>query len=449
MTTNRRDVLLAAGAAAFTAAGEAADTKSNSKPALEGSTDSERFRQALITGDLGVMTALLDRDPALRYSRDINGVSAYTIACLSGQPKVAEELLHRGVVLDIFDAMASGNGPRAAELAKDDPGIAHHRLPDGRTPLNIATEAGRPDMVVFLAMHGADLSAGSESPLLAAVNHPDRAIATEMSHFLLMNASNPNVRGRDGRTALQLAAHRGYDDLVQMLIHRGADPSSIPNAPNVERAYYGRRFTQDLNGSPIKMEDNYGIPQELINQFASVAHFDFERVKKLQKLCPMLVMAKATWDEMGIEAAAHMGHAAMAQFLADLGSPVSTCTATLLGARDLVKKILNEDAACVRERGAHDIAILAYTAYANPQLDIAQMLLACGADIHARSLGQTILHIVAGKGHVELAQLLLEHGADINATAKVKNAMITPLGFAIQAKQTKMAEFLKDRGGRA
>lgn len=385
----------------------------------------------------------------MRYARDADGLSVYTIACLAGHKNVAEELVRRGVVLDIFEATVSGNSQRANELAKDDPGLAHHRLPDGRTSLHLATEAGKPDMVVFQAMRGALLSAGPESPLLAAVNYPNREVASEMSRFLLMNASNPNVKNREGKTALQLASARGYDDLVEMLVHRGADAASIPNPPKVEQAYYGRRYTQDLSGNPVKLEESYGIPQELINHFAGVAHFDFEQVKKLQKLCPTLVFAKATWDEMGIEAAAHMGLAPMAQFLADLGAPVSTCTATVLGAKDLVKKIVSEDAACVRERGAHDIAILAYAAYANSQVEIAEALLRAGADVHARSLGQTTLHIAASKGHVDLAQLLLDHGSDINATAKMKNALVTPLAMAVQAKQEKMATFLKDRGGRA
>jgi len=392
---------------------------------------------------------LLDRDPALRYARYANGLSVYAIACLAGHKNIAEELVRRGVVLDIFEATVSGNSQRANELAKDDPGLAHHRLPDGRTPVHLATEAGKPDMVVFQAMRGANLSAGPESPLLAAVNYPDHDIASEMARFLLMNASNPNVQNREGKTALQFASARGYEDLVEMLIHRGADTSSIPNAPKVEQAYYGRRYTQDLSGNPVKLEENYGIPQDLINHFAGVAHFDFEQVKKLQKLCPSLVFARATWDEMGIEAAAHMGLAPMAQFLADLGAPVSTCTATVLGAKELVKKLVSEDAACIRERGAHDIGILAYTAYANAQVEIAETLLHAGADVNARSLGQTTLHISAAKGHVELAQLLLDRGADINATAKMKNTMVTPLAMAVQAKQDKMAAFLKDRGGRA
>ena len=436
--TNRREILLAAGAAGMLAGGAAAETKPNP-------LDSEKFRQAVLTGDLPTVTSMLDRDPALRYARDSGGVSVYTLACLRGQPKIAEEIASRGLVLDIFEAAVSGDSKRANEIAKDDPGLAHHRLPDGRTPLHLAAEAGKPALVIFFAMKGADLSAGPESPLLAAVDYPEHALASEMSIFLLMNASDPNARRRDGKTALELAAARGYDDLVHMLIHRGAEA----NAPSVERAYYGRRYTQDLHGNPVTREDTYGIPQEWINQFVTVAHFDFEKVKHLQKLCPTLIMTRATWDELAIEAAAHMGLTPMAQFLADLGAPVSTCTATLVGEQALVKRLVSEDAGCIRERGAHDIALLSYTALGNQHLEIAELLLGAGADVHARSLGQTSLHIAASKGHVELAQLFLDHGADINAIANVRGASLTPLAVAVQAKHEKMATLLKERGGRS
>jgi len=393
---------------------------------------------------------MLDHDPSLTYARDPHGVSVYLLACLNKRTDVAEELLKRGLALDIFEAVASGNDKRASELAKDDPGVAHHRLPDGRTPLHIAVEAGRPAMVIFCAMRGADLSAGPESPSLAAVDYPDASIAREMSVFLLMNASDPKARRtRDGKSAVQIAASRGYGDLVEMLLHRGADPGDIPNPPKVERVYFGRRYMRDRHGNAVTREDTYGIPQQWINQFVSVAHFDFDKVKQLQKLCPTLIQTRATWDELAIEAAAHMGLTPMADFLADLGAPVSTCTATLLGDSAVVKKLVNEDPACIRERGAHDIALLAYTAFGKEHVEIAAMLLDAGADPHARSLGQTTLHFAAGKGYLDLARLLLDRGADVNATAMVRGASVTPLAIAIQAKHDSVANFLKERGGRA
>jgi ankyrin repeat protein len=347
---------------------------------------------------------------------------------------------------DIFEAAASGDVPRATELADANPEIVRQRSSDGRTPLHFASAAGKPAMVQFLGSRGAELSAGPESPLLAAVDYPEHDAASEMSTFLLSNASDPNARRKDGKTALQLAKARGYDDMVEMLIHRGA----VTGAPsNVERVHFDRRYLQDVNGKPYKRDDTNGQSWTAINRFVVPAHFDFEKVKKLYTENPALLTTRATWDELAIEAAAHMGLVPMAEWLAEKGSPVSTCTAVVLGMTDRVKEALNEDRQCVYERGAHDIAILAYVSYGKEQANITELLLKAGANVHSLSLRLTPLHIAAMKGYIDVAGLLLDHGADINAQVKSRGQMVTPLELAAQAKRDKMEQFLKSRGAKA
>jgi hypothetical protein len=148
---------------------------------------------------------------------------------------------------------------------------------------------------------------------------------------------------------------------------------------------------------------------------------------------------------MGIEAAAHMGLFVLADHLANYGAPVSTCTAALLGLEDRVRSLVN---GCVRERGAHDIGLIAYTALAEQRPAIADFLLGAGASVDARALGRvTTLHFAASKGYLELAEVLL-NGADVNAIGKPRGQEMTPLVMAIKAKQDKMADFLKSRGAR-
>jgi ankyrin repeat protein len=350
--------------------------------------------------------------------------------------------------MDIFQIAYEGDIPRATELAKLNPAIARLRSPDGRTPLHYAVEGGQTGMIFFLTMQGADLSAGPESPLLRAVDYPDRALALEMSQTLLMNASDPNARRSDGRSALDLTISRGYGDVAEMLVHRGANGMQA-GAITAERIYFGGRYRFDVDGRPYQPEDIDGLPQDFINEFTRLAHFDADRVKHLLKIAPGLIGARATWDELAIEAAAHMGLVPLARHLADHGAPVSTCTATLLGLRDRVEALVRSDAACVRERGAHDIALLAYTAYGDQRPEIADYLLRSGASVQARALGGlTTLHIAASKGYVELADILLMHGADVNAKATSRDEEITPLAIAVRAKREKMADFLKSRGGR-
>jgi ankyrin repeat protein len=352
--------------------------------------------------------------------------------------------------LDAFQAAFKGDTARITELAKWNPAIAQLRSADGRTPLHFAAEGGQAAMIPVLSVLGADLSAGPESPLLKAVAHPDHAVAMAMAQALLVNASDANAKGRDGRTAIQIAAANGYGDVVELLAHRGA---TGPEADKVrtERVYFGKRYTYDMEGGVYAEADIEGLPQDFINDFVKTAHGDGPKAKRLLKLVPGLIGARATWDELAIEAAAHMGLLSLTRYLADYGAPVSTCTATLMGMQARVEALVKADAACVRERGAHDIGLIAYTALAGEQrVGIAEFLLQNGANVAAKALGgRSALHLAAGKGYVELAEVLLAHGAEINATAPAQGQQITPLAAALQAKRDKMADFLRSRGGRA
>src|SRR5258708_32505035 len=107
MINSRRELLLAVGAAGVAITGEAADTKPTQDKSA--ASDSEKFRQAVLAGDLATVTSMLDRDPALRYARDADGVSVYPLACLKGQAKISEELDSRGLCLYIFESAPSAH----------------------------------------------------------------------------------------------------------------------------------------------------------------------------------------------------------------------------------------------------------------------------------------------------------------------------------------------------
>ena len=80
----------------------------------------------------------------------------------------------------------------------------------------------------------------------------------------------------------------------------------------IEVAWYGRRYIQDLHGKPVKRDDLNGLPWPLVNRFASVAHADFEKVKKAleAKQIPMLsaevTMIPSTYVKLTGTAASQM-----------------------------------------------------------------------------------------------------------------------------------------------
>jgi ankyrin repeat protein len=337
---------------------------------------------------------------------------------------------------DLFQAITAGNLKLATEIMDANPEIARTRAADGRTPLHYAAAAGNLELVTRLVTRGADLSAGPESPLLTGIDLPDHKTAFDVTQFLLMNNSDPNARTRDGRAALDLARARGYTDIADLLIHRGARTDA---ARTVAVAWYGRRYLQDIHGNSVRRDDLNGLPWTVVNQFASVAHADLEKVKSLYKEYPALLNTRASWDESAIEAGAHMGRLDIAGFCADAGFAVSTCTAALLGREDMVRAAIAADRRVIHERGAHDLPILAYTIYADQQTAIADALLKAGADPMVRAFGQTPLHLAAGKGYVEIAALLLDRGADKNA------GPVSPIDVASKKNQTKMVDFLKSR----
>jgi len=76
--------------------------------------------------------------------------------------------------------------------------------------------------------------------------------------------------------------------------------------------------------------------------------------------------------------------------------------------------------------------------------EIVELLIAKGADV--KTAGErTPLHMAAIKGHKEIIELLIAAGADVNV--KMENGM-TPLDYAIRRKRTETADLLRKHGGK-
>ncbi len=138
-----------------------------------------------------------------------------------------ETLLNRGISVfpENFSIIVAAGDSESARLFIDagyDPDMKDAR---GNPLLTIAVRSQFPEIVGILLEAGADVNRLSGdrgySPLMDAAQKGDLAIV----EILLSHGADPNIRSRDGQTALILSAGRGDVPMCRALVKRGADPN--------------------------------------------------------------------------------------------------------------------------------------------------------------------------------------------------------------------------------
>jgi ankyrin repeat protein len=105
----------------------------------------------------------------------------------------------------------------------------------GATPLALAAEVNNLDAVKALVDGGADplipteqgttpliLASGAGTDVQRARALDERAMAVETARYLLDHGADVNAAGQFGWTALHAASYQGLNDLVELLVNRGA-----------------------------------------------------------------------------------------------------------------------------------------------------------------------------------------------------------------------------------
>jgi len=151
------------------------------------------------------------------------------------------------------------------------------------------------------------------------------------------------------------------------------------------------------------------LPPELVRAFVIAAHGDLPKVRALLADHPALLEAANEWrpgdTETALQAASHVGDAAIARFLLSRGAPIDICTAAMLGHRGPVEYMLEENPAAIRARGAHGIPLLAHAAWSGD----AALVAALAARGASEGMDAALNNAVS-RGHLPLAAWLLEHG---------------------------------------
>jgi ankyrin repeat protein len=401
-------------------------------------TEESRFLSQVKGGKLSAVARILNDTPALLYARDQSGQSAYLLAAYSGQASVMEFFEKKGLVLDIHEACAGAKIDRIKKLLHGAQTLLLMQNSVGDTPLHSAAKAGAFSTLDNVIGYGPDLTIVNDRRQTVAhlaVSHRYAEVAEAMAFATLGNASNPTAVMSGSNTILHEAARLGNLRIIRLLLQKGADPSIrndnaetpadisehsghsaatqlLRSSASVPIDFYGRRYACRRDFSALARNDDNGLPREFVNAFVLYSHFALPQVQRWLQQCPDLLNTRSSWDELSVEAAAHMGRRDIGKIMLDRGAAYSLPTAVAFGSLSDVKRMLVEESRCIHERGAHSFPVLWYTAFGEARLDTAEFLISAGVNIHEEMRGRTALHVAATSGHTDLCRFFLEHGLD-------------------------------------
>lgn len=181
----------------------------------------------------------------------------------------------------------------------------------GRTALFIALDAKHFKTADWLITQGTDLSlkdASQQSVLHLAIKQGSKAIAFR----LIFSDYNPNEIDINGISVLELAAQKGWADVVEILIDKGAKSSASKPAHQLPAYLAGKKGYIKV----VKRLAKYQTPKPFILAFyATPKVFQEELLKNNQQLSNLLLPTKETF----LHLASYGNNRKLAKFLIQSG----------------------------------------------------------------------------------------------------------------------------------
>ncbi len=188
------------------------------------------IHEAVKSGSLAAVKAILDKDPAQLEAKDAAGRTPLHWAARGASGEILAYLAGRGAALDILDAngtaalhsLASRGNLEGIRILLDKGADIGVRNPENNTPLHFAAIGRQAGAIRLLAERKADLESlngKKRSPLVLAAREMAGA---DVVRTLLELGADIDSADDSGDTALSLAAWRGSADVVSLLLERKA-----------------------------------------------------------------------------------------------------------------------------------------------------------------------------------------------------------------------------------
>ncbi|HUQ62637.1 MAG TPA: ankyrin repeat domain-containing protein [Acidimicrobiales bacterium] len=179
--------------------------------------------EAIESGDLEAVRALVGEHPELASDRNTQGVSAVLAAQYRRQQDITEVLVAARGDLDVFEAAAVGDTERLLALVNESRAAVNAWSADGFTPLQLAAFFGRTGAVRLLLNNQADVAPASKNDMkVHALNSAVAGGNVEIVTLLLEAGADPNAPQAEGWTPLRAAEERGDEQIVTALREHGA-----------------------------------------------------------------------------------------------------------------------------------------------------------------------------------------------------------------------------------
>lgn len=361
-------------------------------------------------GDHTNMQNLLRKTPDAIFTTSPSGESPLHIASRKGDMKALSYLIRKG---------ANKNGDNARD----------------QTPLHLAVLGRHTEAVRFLVAKGADTEAGDLNEKIPL------AFATPGSEieWILTVGSGLKDRNEAGRDALGNFIDVGDIRIVSALLDQGVDPNGDESIDGVR----GRPLFDAISREHMDIVDlllHRGADVEArsyrggtaLNYVAELHPFGDDCVKLIVKLLDFGadINAANEWEFTALHEVVSHGYEDIAKVLIEKGAALDMVT--------LNEENLLTTAACAGKHAR------------DPRLGIVKMLLKAGCASHingANAWGDTALHRACMWGNRETVATLIEHGADVNVVASASGW--TPLMVACRfghPEQLKLIKILLEAG---